>query len=104
MAIADVAEFVKPFSALDEEARNRGTSVYFSTFVLPMLPEKLSNNICSLKPDVDRLVVVVHCKIDYEGKSIYQEFFEAVICSKGRLNYCQVQDYYNTGKYKCLLK
>ena len=100
VAIADVAEFVKPFSALDEEARNRGTSVYFSTFVLPMLPEKLSNNICSLKPDVDRLVVVVHCKIDYEGKSIYQEFFEAVICSKGRLNYRQVQDYYNTGKYQ----
>ena len=82
MAIADVAEFVKPFSALDEEARNRGTSVYFSTFVLPMLPEKLSNNICSLKPNVDRLVVVVHCKIDYEGRSIDQEFYEAVICSK----------------------
>ena len=99
VAIADVAEFVKPFSAIDEEARNRGTSVYFSTFVLPMLPEKLSNNICSLKPNVDRLVIVVHCKIDYEGRPIYKEFCEAVICSKGRLNYQQVQDYYNTGKY-----
>ena len=45
-------------------------------------------------------LVVVHCKIDYEGRSIDQEFFEAVICSKGRLNYRQVQDYYNTGKYQ----
>ncbi len=99
VAIADVAEFVKPFSAIDNEARNRGTSVYFSNYVLPMLPEKLSNNICSLKPENDRLVMVVHCKIDCEGKLIQQDFHEAVICSKSRLNYQQVQDYYDSGEY-----
>ena len=99
VAIADVAEFVRPFSAMDEEAKARGTSVYFSNSVLPMLPEKLSNNLCSLKPEVDRLVIVVHCKIDNEGRSIAQDFYEAVICSKVRLNYDEVQNYYDTQKY-----
>ena len=99
VAIADVAEFVRPFSAMDEEARTRGTSVYFSNCVLPMLPDKLSNNICSLKPEVDRLVIVAHCKIDYEGRPLSQEFYEAVICSKSRLKYDEVQGYYDNEIY-----
>ncbi len=100
VAIADVAEFVKPNSLMDDEARNRGTSVYFSDFVIPMLPENLSNNLCSLKPNVDRLVIVVHSRLDFEGKLIYQEFCEAVIRSHSRLSYDEVQDYYNGNSRK----
>ena len=98
VAIADVAEFVKPNTRIDEEAMYRGTSVYFSSFVLPMLPETLSNNLCSLKPNVDRLVIIVHCKLDLDGNLVSKEFYEGVICSKARLTYEQVQRFYDSNE------
>ena len=62
VAIADVSHYVRPGTALDAEARERGTSVYFPNRVLPMLPEELSNDLCSLMPDVDRLCMVCDCR------------------------------------------
>ncbi len=90
VAIADVAEYVKPGSALDIEAKVRGNSVYFPNKVLPMLPESLSNGLCSLKPKVDRLVLVCQMRIDAKGIVKDHEFYEAVIHSQARLTYTQV--------------
>lgn len=91
VAIADVAEYVKPGSALDNEARVRGTSVYFPDRVLPMLPESLSNGLCSLRPDEDRLAMVCDMRLDETGKVQSSRFYEAVIRSHARLTYDQVQ-------------
>lgn len=90
VAIADVAEYVKPGSALDIEAKNRGNSVYFPNKVLPMLPESLSNGLCSLKPKVDRLVLICEMHIDADGAIVHYEFYEGIIHSKERLTYTQV--------------
>ena len=90
VAIADVAYYVPVGSALDGEAEARGTSVYFPGFVVPMLPEVLSNGICSLKPEVDRLALVCEMRIDARGQVMRARFAHAVIRSHARLTYTQV--------------
>ncbi|MGR8950309.1 MAG: ribonuclease R [Gammaproteobacteria bacterium] len=90
VAIADVSNYVKLGSALDDEAFERGTSVYFPNHVVPMLPEELSNGICSLNPEVDRLVLVCEMAFDVTGKRKRARFYDAVIHSHARLTYTQV--------------
>ncbi|HZH43273.1 MAG TPA: ribonuclease R [Lysobacter sp.] len=90
VAIADVSHYVRPGSALDDEAQKRATSVYFPGFVVPMLPETLSNGICSLKPKVDRLCFVCDMQIDRNGEVTRSKFYEAVMHSHARLTYTQV--------------
>ena len=87
VAIADVASYVKVGSALDVEALNRSTSVYFPARVIPMLPEKLSNGVCSLKPEVDRLCLVCEMLIDSAGVTKRSKFYPAVMKSHQRLTY-----------------
>jgi ribonuclease R len=87
VAIADVAHYIPVGSALDKEAFNRATSVYFPGRVIPMLPEILSNELCSLKPDVDRYAMVVEMNISAKGKVDSTTFYNAVIRSKARLTY-----------------
>ncbi|GAB3682171.1 ribonuclease R [Salinisphaera aquimarina] len=93
VAIADVSSYVKPGSALDEEAQNRATSVYFPSNVIPMLPEALSNGLCSLNPDVDRLALVCEMRLDKRGNMRSSRFYSAVIRSHARLLYEQVADW-----------
>ncbi len=90
VAIADVSHYVRPGTPLDVEATNRATSVYFPGFVVPMLPETLSNGICSLKPKVDRLCFVCDMQIDRRGEVQTAKFYEAVMHSHARLTYNQV--------------
>ncbi|OGV44906.1 MAG: ribonuclease R [Legionellales bacterium RIFCSPHIGHO2_12_FULL_42_9] len=93
VAIADVSHYVQPGSALDREAVKRGNSVYFPSKVVPMLPEALSNGICSLNPQVDRLAMVAEVAISAEGKIIRTRFYRAVFHSRARLTYTQVADW-----------
>ena len=90
VAIADVAHYVTPGSALDTEALNRGNSVYFPEQVIPMLPEVLSNGLCSINPKVDRLCMVCELKLGPRGKVNSWRFFEGVMRSKARLTYTKV--------------
>lgn len=90
VAIADVAHYVEPGSALDREALRRGTSVYFTRRVLPMLPEELSNGLCSLRPEEDRLAVVCELLVSRDGSLGRARFREAVIRSRARLTYTEV--------------
>lgn len=90
VAIADVSHYVRPGTALDDEAVLRGTSVYFPGFVVPMLPETLSNGICSLNPKVDRLCFACDMQVDREGQVTRSRFYEAVMRSHARLTYTQV--------------
>ena len=90
VAIADVSHYVRVGSALDEEAHNRGTSVYFPGSVVPMLPEKISNGLCSLNPHVDRLSLVCKMTIAKTGAIVEYQFMEAVFHSQARLTYTQV--------------
>jgi len=90
VAIADVGHYVKPGSSLDREALNRGNSVYFPERVIPMLPETLSNGLCSLKPKVDRLTLVCEMSLDHSGKITRYQFHEAIIHSHARLTYNKV--------------
>jgi len=90
VAIADVSHYVKPKSELDQEAYLRGTSVYFPNRVIPMLPENLSNGLCSLKPEVDRLCVVCDMRITAQGKITEFEFYPALMRSHARLTYSKV--------------
>lgn len=91
VAIADVAHYVQPGSAIDVEALNRATSVYFPDRVVPMLPEVLSNGLCSLNPKVDRLCMVCDMSIDDKGAIIRSRFYDAVMRSHARLTYSEVQ-------------
>jgi ribonuclease R len=91
VTVADVAHYVPVGSPLDLEARARGTSVYFPDRVLPMLPEELSNGICSLRPGEDRLVKAVRMEFDARGRQTGATFHEAVIRSAARLTYTQVR-------------
>ncbi|SVB62837.1 uncharacterized protein METZ01_LOCUS215691, partial [marine metagenome] len=99
VAIADVSQYVQPDSALDADAHDRGTSVYFPQYVVPMLPEKLSNGLCSLRPDVDRLAMVCDMTISSLGKISGYEFYEALICSKERLTYTEVGSWIEAGEF-----
>jgi ribonuclease R len=92
VAIADVSNYVKPKDALDAEAYERGNSVYFPRRVIPMLPEELSNELCSLKPDVDRLVMVCEMDITANGVVKSYEFYNGVIHSHERMTYTKVWD------------
>lgn len=95
VAIADVSSYVTPESALDTEARNRGTSVYFPEQVIPMLPEILSNGLCSINPAVDRLCVVCEMTISDQGVVTATEFYEAVMRSHARMTYTEVAEIIN---------
>jgi ribonuclease R len=88
--IADVSHYVKPGTALDAEARRRGNSTYLVDRVIPMLPEALSNELCSLKPDVDRLTECVEFLVSDEGRVLKTEFYPAVIHSQRRFTYQEV--------------
>jgi ribonuclease R len=90
VAIADVSHYVRVNTALDAEAKNRSTSVYFPERVIPMLPEILSNGLCSLNPDVDRLCMVCELLIDQGGNVLRSRFFQAVMRSHARLTYTKV--------------
>jgi ribonuclease R len=92
VAIADVSHYVRPGSPLDDEALNRGTSVYFPDHVVPMLPEKLSNGLCSLNPEVDRLCMVADMTISAAGNISSYTFYQAVMNSHARLTYNKVSD------------
>lgn len=93
VAIADVSHYVTPNSCLDVEASKRGNSVYFPGEVVPMLPEALSNGICSLNPHVERLCLVAELSITEDGKIARSRFYRAVIHSKARLTYNLVNDW-----------
>ena len=99
VAIADVSHYVRPGSALDEEAAHRGNSVYFPEKVVPMLPEALSNGLCSLKPAVDRLAMVCEMELSRAGKPSKYTFYEAVIHSHARLTYTQVGEVLEKGTH-----
>jgi ribonuclease R len=90
VAIADVSHYVKPGDSLDVEARERGTSVYFPRRVIPMLPERLSNGICSLNPEVERLVMVCDMQIGARGDVRAYKFYPGIMQSRARLTYTWV--------------
>ena len=90
VAIADVSHYVRPGTALDREAQKRGTSVYFPERVIPMLPEILSNGLCSINPEEDRLCMVCEMLLNGEGKTIRTKFYPAVMRSHARLTYDEV--------------
>lgn len=93
VAIADVSHYVRPDDAIDTDAQERSTSVYFPRRVIPMLPENLSNGICSLNPDVERLCMVCDMVITYAGNIKEYRFYPAVMRSHARLTYNQVWDW-----------
>ena len=93
VAIADVGHYVRPGSALDAEARERGTSVYFPNRVLPMLPEALSNGLCSLVPHEDRLCLCCELRVSDAGRITRSRFFEGVMRSAARLTYREVGEF-----------
>lgn len=100
VAIAEVSSYVQPGTALDTEAVRRSTSVYFPSRVVPMLPEALSNGLCSLKPAVDRLCLACEMTVSDDGTVQRSRFVAAVMNSSARLTYQQVADYYESGELK----
>ncbi|MDO4640209.1 MAG: ribonuclease R [Neisseria sp.] len=98
VAIADVSHYVRPDDALDKDAYERSTSVYFPRRVIPMLPENLSNGICSLNPDVERLCMVCDMQISYMGNVKSYTFYPAVMRSHARLTYNQVWQWLESGE------
>jgi len=90
VAIADVSHYVRPNAPLDGEAQKRATSVYFPGYVVPMLPETLSNGICSLNPEVDRLCFACDMQVGHDGRVSTSRFYEAVMHSHARLTYTDV--------------
>ena len=97
VAIADVSHYVRDKTPLNEDAVLRSTSVYFPRRVIPMLPEKLSNGLCSLNPHVDRLCMVADMVIDLDGQISAYQFYPAVMHSAARLTYTQVWEYLSEG-------
>jgi ribonuclease R len=104
VAIADVAHYVQVGAAIDKEAIKRGTSVYFPDRVVPMLPEVLSNGLCSLNPKVARLCMVCDMKIDRDGKVTRSNFAEAVMRSQARLTYSEVNDFLTGNRTGAVVK
>ncbi|QCI19136.1 ribonuclease R [Buchnera aphidicola] len=109
VAISDVSYFVKPNTFLDKEALKRGNSVYFPSLVVPMLPEKISVNLCSLKPYVERLCLICEMSLSNQGELIKYKHYEAIICSQGRFTYDEIFKIWNGDielcvKYNKLLK
>ena len=100
VAVADVSHYIQRESALDIEAQTRGNSVYFPSKVIPMLPEVLSSNLCSLVPYQDRLAIVCEIHLTARGKVIHYQFYEAVIHSHARLTYTQVSAILHQEKMK----
>jgi ribonuclease R len=98
VAIADVSHYVRPGDGLDADARERGTSVYFPRRVIPMLPEKLSNGLCSLNPKVDRLCMVCEMVVTPAGEVARYEFYPSVMRSQARLTYTEVWEKISSGK------
>ena len=92
VAIADVAYYVRPHSALDKDALERGNSVYFPDRVVPMLPERISNDLCSLKPHEDRPALAVRMRITDKGHKLDHTFHRVMMRSKAKLNYAQAQE------------
>ena len=92
VAIADVSHYVATATAMDKEAYERGTSVYFPNFVIPMLPEAISNGLCSLMPHVPRLALVAEMNFDFSGVMSSSMFYEGVIESKARVTYGEAQE------------
>jgi ribonuclease R len=92
VAIADVSFYVKPGDALDKDAFDRGNSVYFPRRVIPMLPEALSNGLCSLNPDVERMCMVCDMQVDAKGQIKRYKFYPSVMRSKARMTYTKVYD------------
>ena len=101
VAIADVSFFVKQNDPIDIEAKKRGNSYYFPNKVIPMLPESLSNDACSLVPNKERLCIIVSAKIDILGKIISSKIIRGIIRSRARLTYKEVESYI---KKKCTKK
>ena len=101
VAIADVSHYVKPDSGLDLEAVKRGNSVYFPNSVVPMLPEQVSNGLCSLKPKVDRLCMVCEINIGRDGKPGRSKFYPAVMHSQARMTYTKVWSILEGDKALC---
>ena len=97
VAIADVSHYVRHGDPLDADAHERGTSVYFPRRVIPMLPEKISNGLCSLNPEVDRLAMVCEMTVTPKGVVARYEFYPAVIRSRARLTYNQVWEWLSSG-------
>jgi ribonuclease R len=97
VAIADVAHYVRAGTALDRDARIRGNSCYFPDRVVPMLPEALSNGLCSLKPEEERGCLFVTMRIDAAGRKLSHRFGRGLMKSAARLTYTQVQDAHDTG-------
>ncbi len=93
VSIADVSHYVKPGSAIDQEARRRGNSVYFPESVIPMLPEILSNGLCSLRPGEEKLTFTCQISLDTEGNPRDYRLYQSVIQSAARLTYRQVEDH-----------
>src|SRR6185369_226250 len=92
VAIADVAHYVTPGSALDREALVRGNSVYFPDQVVPMLPERISNDLCSLRPNEDRAALAVRMVMDADGRKRGHTFHRVLMRSAAKLHYAQAQD------------
>lgn len=103
VAIADVSHYVTANSALDHDAYQRGTSVYFPHAVVPMLPEVLSNGLCSLNPNIDRLCMVADINISRLGKITDYQFYPSIMHSQARLTYNQVNDYFASVKGEPLI-
>ncbi|MGA7985652.1 MAG: ribonuclease R, partial [Burkholderiales bacterium] len=104
VAIADVSHYVRHGEPLDADALERGTSVYFPRRVIPMLPEKISNGLCSLNPEVDRLAMVCEMMITPKGVVARYEFYPAVIRSRARLTYNQVWEWLSSGRAPAYLQ
>lgn len=100
VSIADVSHFVKENSLLDKEAFNRGNSVYLVDKVIPMFPKKLSNNLCSLNPNEDKLCFTIKLKYNLKGKLIETDFFKSIINSKERYSYDEVNKIFETKSNK----
>lgn len=109
VAIADVSYYIKPNTALDKAAAERGTSVYFPSLVIPMLPEKISTDLCSLNPYKERLCLICEMSLSNTGELISYKHYEAIICSHGRFTYNEIFKIWNGDislrfKYQKLLK